>query len=736
MPVDQLIGWDMAAIARWCFQHRIVVVVLWVLGLVGIAVTESVVGTGYSNDFALPGTESTKALKLLQASFPAQAGETDTIVWHVQNGSVSDPEIQSRVGAMLDKVAHSPSVGQVVGPYGPNGAARISADGHTAYASVTFTAGGPKLNKADVKTVVDLASAARRDGLQVELGGNAIQQLNQTATSSSELIGIVAAALVLLIAFGSLLAMLLPLAIAIVSLVAATMTIGLLSHTITMFSLAPTIAALIGLGVGIDYALFIVTRHRDGLRAGLAPEASTVRALNTSGRAVLFAGGTVCVALLGLLVLGLSFLNGIGISAAVMVVFTVVASITLLPALLGFLGLRVLSRAERRSLAENGPRDVHTEGFWARWSELVARRPAVLAPVALVVIGALVIPTLSLRLGSSDQGNDSTSSTTRKAYDLLATGFGPGFNGPLQLVAELHTPQDGQALAALAGTLRTTAGIAAAREAPAPPTARVGIIFVYPTTSPQDKATSDLIRRLRTQVVPAAEAGSQLHVYVGGQTAIFDDFAGVLVGKLPLFITVIVGLGFLLLLLAFRSLVVPLTAAVMNLLAAGASFGVVVAVFQWGWGEPLGFGKAGPVEAFIPVMMLAILFGLSMDYQVFLVSRMHEEWVHTRENRRAVIVGQASTGRVITAAATIMICVFMAFVFGGQRTIAEFGIGLASAVFLDAFILRTVLVPAMMHLFGRANWWLPGWLDRALPHLSVEPTEDAMPAPVPEVVSV
>jgi RND superfamily putative drug exporter len=351
------------------------------------------------------------------------------------------------------------------------------------------------------------------------------------------------------------------------------------------------------------------------------------------------------------------------------------------------------------------------------------------------VILALAVPVLSLRLGNSDQGNDPSNTTTRKAYDLLADGFGPGFNGPLLLVATLGSATDAQALTGLVTTVSHVPGVAAAVAVPAKPGSSISMVQVVPTTSPEDAKTSNLITHLRKDVIPAAERGTTLKVYVGGQTAIFDDFASVITGKLPVFIAVIVGLGFLLLLVAFRSIVVPATAAVMNLLAAGASFGVVVAVFQWGWGsEALGLGKAGPVEAFLPVMMLAILFGLSMDYQVFLVSRMHEEWVHTHHNRRAVTVGQASTGRVITAAATIMICVFLAFVFGGQRVIAEFGIGLASAVFLDAFILRTVLVPALMHMFGTANWWLPRWLDRRLPQLSVEPAEDETrdePVPAP-----
>ncbi|PWU52859.1 hypothetical protein DLE60_07400 [Micromonospora globispora] len=723
----------MAGIARWCFRHRYLVVLLWVAALATLGVAERAAGTAYSNDFALPGTESTHALDLLKSAFPQQAGESDTIVWHVAAGTVRDPAVQQPITAMLADVARVPSVAGVTSPYAETGRAQISQDGQTAYATVTFTGIAQQIPKADVQRVMDLAETARTDHLQVELGGQAIRQVNGVSTSASEIVGVVGAAVVLLIAFGSLFAMALPLVTAILSLVAGTFSIGLLSHVISMADIAPTLAALIGLGVGIDYALFIVTRHRNGLKAGLAPEESAVRALNTSGRAVIFAGATVCVAMLGMLVLGLSFLNGVGIAAAVMVLISVIAASTLLPAMLGIIGNRALSRRERRRLAADGPHDVHAQGFWARWAGLVQRRPGLLTPLALIVMLVLVIPVFSLRLGNSDQGNDPATTTTRKAYDMLANGFGPGFNGPLQLVAETHSPADQQALAALAQTVRHTPGVAAAIPLPAKPGATVGIIQVVPTTSPQDAKTSDLIRHLRDDVIPPAERGSTLQVYVGGQTAIFDDFADVIAGKMPLFIGVIIGLGFLLLLVAFRSVVVPLTAAVMNLLAAAASFAVVVAFFQWGWGtEALGLGKAGPIEAFLPVMMLAILFGLSMDYQVFLVSRMHEEWVHTGDNRRAVTLGQAATGRVVTAAATIMICVFLAFVFGGQRVIAEFGVGLATAVFIDAFVLRTVLVPALMHLFGKANWWLPRWVDRWLPHLSVEPAEDAVTTPLPD----
>jgi putative drug exporter of the RND superfamily len=729
----------MAAVARWCFRHRLTVLVLWLAALVGLGVVNSAVGTGYNDNFALPGTESTKALSLLESAFPAQAGESDTIVWHVRQGSVRDRSVRQPVSAMLDKVAHAPQVAGVTSPYTAQGAAQISADGQTAYATIHLSTYGQRVPASDIQNIINIATAARTDALQVELGGNAIQEANQVSLGVTEVVGVVAAGIVLFIAFGSLLSMLLPLATAILSLIAATFSIGLLSNSITMAQIAPTFATLIGLGVGIDYALFVVTRHRNGLKAGLSPEEAAVRALNTSGRAVIFAGLTVCVAMLGLFVLGLSFLNGIGVSAAIMVLFNIVAAITLLPALLRLMGMRVLSRRERRRLAADGPHEVHTRGFWAGWAGIVQRYPKLLAPLALAVMVVLTLPVLSLHLGNSDQGNDPAGTTTRKAYDLLAAGFGPGFNGPLQLVGEVNSAADQQAMAGLLAPVRATPGVQTAFALPTPPGSRVAIIQVVPTTSPQDTKTSDLITRLRQEVIPPAERASTLKVYVGGQTAIFDDFAEVLTGKIPLFIGVIVGLGFVLLLIAFRSVVVPLTAAVMNLLAAGASFGVVVAFFQWGWGsDALGLGKAGPVEAFLPAFMLAILFGLSMDYQVFLVSRMHEEWVHRRDNRRAVTVGQASTGRVITAAATIMICVFLAFVFMGQRVVAEFGIGLASAVFIDAFVLRTVLVPALMHLFGRANWWLPRWIDRRLPHLAVEPAEDAepQPAPAPSPVAV
>jgi len=719
----------MAALARWCFHHRRSVVGLWVVLLLALGGTSVAAGTSYSEEFSLPGTDSTKALELLQKQLPASSGDSDQIVVHVESGSVKDAAVQQKVAGMLAKVEKLPSVTGITSMYSEQGAGQISADGRTAYATVQFGKQANELPLPDIQKVVDTAQAVRGDGLQVELGGQAIQQATQPPPGSSELIGIVAAAIILFLAFGSLLGMVLPLLVALAGIGSGLLAIGLLSHAIGLSSIAPTLAALIGLGVGIDYALFIVTRHRTGLQSGLTPEQAAVRALDTSGRAVLFAGGTVVIALLGLLVLRLNFLAGLGIGSAVAVSFTILAALTLLPAMLGFFGNRLISKKQRQLLITNGPRVAGTEGAWARWAGFVGKRKGVLSVVAVILIGILAIPTLSIRLGSSDAGNDKADTTTRKAYDLLAEGFGPGFNGTLQLVGEVATPADSKAFESMLATVKTTEGVAAVNAIPSEPGATTAIAIVVPTTSPQAVATDQLIDRLRDDVVPAAEKGTSMKVYVGGSTAIFKDFASVLTSKLPLFLGVIIALGFLLLMIAFRSILVPLTAAVMNVLAAAASFGVIVAIFQWGWGSSVvNLGGAGPVEAFVPVIMLAILFGLSMDYQVFLVSRMHEEWTHTGDNERSVRIGQAETGRVITAAALIMIFVFGAFVLDGQRVIAEFGIGLAVAVLIDAFILRTVLVPALMHLFGPANWWLPGWLDRILPHLSVEGTPDPEPA--------
>ncbi len=720
----------MATMARWCFQHRAWVLIGWLALLAVLGVTGRTAGSTYSDALTLPGTGSTTAQNLLEQAFPGHAGDQETIVWRTSSGSVRAPAVRDRITAMLDKVAHAPAVASVTSPYSARGAAQVSQDGQIAYATVIFDAPQASLPVPDVTRVVHLAEAARAPGVQVDIGGPAVENALRPSIGISAAVGVIAAAIVLLISFGSLLAMLLPLAIAIAALASGLMTTGLLSHAVTIPSAAPTLGILIGLGVGIDYALFIVTRHRNNLKAGMSPAEAAVRALNTSGRAVLFAGTTVCIALLGMLVLHIGYISGLGIAAAITVLFTVAAAATLLPALLGFLGMRVLSRRERRRLAAEGPAPDGTSGMWTRLAAFVQRHPAPLAAVAATVMLVLAIPVLSLRLGSSDAANDPASTTTHQAYDLLATGFGPGFNGPLEVAGTTSTPADAAAFARLAGALRTEPGIAAVSA----PVAGHGasLISVTPTTSPEAAATSTLISHLRDSVIPAAEHGTTLRVYVGGVTAVNGDFATVIAPKLLIFVAVILVLGFLLLMLAFRSLLIPAVAAVMNLLAAAASFGVLVAVFQYGWGlRLLNLGQAGPVESFVPVLLLAVLFGLSMDYEVFLVSRIREEWATAGDNHQAVRTGQATTGRVIIAAATIMILVFSAFILSGQQTIGEIGIGLAAAVLLDAFLLRTILVPALMHLAGRANWWLPGWLDRILPHLSIEPATEPPDPPGP-----
>jgi len=724
----------MASTARWCYRRRAWVLAGWLALLVALGAGGRAAGPAYSDTLTLPGTGSTAALHLEEQAFPGHAGDQDTIVWRASTGSVRAPAVRARIRAMLAKVAAAPGVASVISPYSARGATQVSRSGQIAYATVVFDAQANSLPAAAVTHVVHLAEAARAPGLQVDLGGQAVENALRPSVGISAIVGVVAAAVVLFIAFGSLLAMLLPLAVAIAGLVSGLMTVGLASHAVSIPSIGPTLGVLIGLGVGIDYALFIVTRHRNNLKAGMTPQDAAVRALNTSGRAVLFAGTTVCIALLGMLVLGVSFVSGLGIAAAITVLFTVAAATTLLPALLGFLGLRVLSRRERRRLAADGPAPAGASTWWARLAAFVQRHPAPLAAAAAAVMVVLAIPVLSLRLGSSDAANDPAASTTHHAYQLLADGFGPGFNGPLQLAGTTSTPADAAAFTRLADTLKTEPGIAAVSAAV--PGHGASVISVTPATSPEAAATSTLIGHLRDAVIPAAEHGTGLRVYVGGITATNGDFAAVIGHKLLLFIGVILGLGFLLL-LAFRSLLIPAVAAVMNLLAAGASFGVLVAIFQYGWGlRLLNLGQAGPVESFLPVLMLAVMFGLSTDYEVFLVSRIREEWA-TGDNHQAVRTGQASTGRVIIAAATIMILVFGAFILSGQQITGEFGIGLAAAVLLDAFLLRTLLVPALMHLSGRANWWLPGWLDRLLPHLSIEPAtqQPAPPSPAPAMAA-
>jgi RND superfamily putative drug exporter len=715
----------MKSLASWCFRHRLIVLIAWVGAVAGANAIESAVGSAYTDNFKLPHTQSFDAVRLLQRNAPRASGDTEQVVIAVSQGRLTDPGVRARVQSVLTHIAGIAHVSAVASPYAPAGARQIAPSRDVAFANVTFDVQSNKISSSAAKAFVSKVRSASGNGLELEVGGQIAQAAAGQSGSSGLLFGFLAAAVVLFVVFGSLLAMALPLLAAGVSLGTGIAVVGLISHLINMASFSNQLALLIGLGVGVDYALFIVTRYRQGQLRGLTGEQAVIESLDTSGRAVLFAGMIVCIAMLGMFALGVSFLYGVAVAAAIAVAFTVIAALTLLPALLGFFGRFVLRRRERRALREGALASTDESAGWARWTGWMQRRPAAFAVLAAAVMVVIAIPFFSMRLGSADAGSDPASSTTRKAYDLLAKGFGPGYNGPLALVAEIGSRSQLAAFARVEHAVAGTPGVVGASQPNLIPGSAghpgVALADVYPKGSPQDASTQDLLQRVRGQVVPSASAGNGLRVLVGGNTAIYEDFSHVLTAKLPLFIGVVVALSFLLLMAVFRSLMIPLTAAVMNLLSAGAAFGVVTAVFQRGWGASLlGIDKTGPIEAFLPVLMFPILFGLSMDYEVFLVSRIYEEWHRRRDNREAVVHGLAATGRTITAAAAIMVLVFGAFILGGQRIIELFGVGLASAVLLDAVVVRSVLVPAVMMMLGPANWKLPAVLERLLPHFKVQ----------------
>jgi RND superfamily putative drug exporter len=715
------------AFATWCVRHRRLVVVFWIVSLVLCTLISRAVGTDYSNTFSLPNTPSIDAINLLKASSPKLSGDTEEVVIGTSHGSrLTDPSVEARVKSMLVSLSALPNVTQVVSPYAGGSSPQISKSGTVGFATVTFDKQAFAISTPRSRHFVAVAESVDSPNVQVGVAGQVGEDADRQSFGGTGL-GVILAAIVLLLVFGSIFAMALPLISALASLGTAIGIIGILSHVLKMPLFSTELVLLIGLGVGVDYALFIVTRHRQGLLAGNDPETSIVNAVNTSGRAILFAGLVVCIALLGMFALGISFFYGLAIAAALGVLLTMLAALTLIPALLGFIGPKVLSRKQKANLAKDGPRVVGagSKGFWPRWADIIQRRPSLPGVIALILIVLVALPFFSLRLGSSDQGNDPIGTTTRTAYDLLAKGFGPGFNGPLQIVARIDTPAQKAAFARVVSDVKAqpgVAGITAPIEIPGRHGGDVALVNAFATTAPQAAATTTLVDDLRSTVIPRAVSGSSLTVYVGGTTAIFIDFANVISKKLPLFIGLVILLSVLLLSVVFRSIVIPLTAAVMNLLSAGAAFGMLVAVFQWGWlGSIFGVTRTGPVEAFLPVMLFAILFGLSMDYQVFLVTRIHEEWLRSGDNRIGIRNGLAATGKTITAAALIMILVFASFILGGEQVIKEFGLGLAGGILFDALVIRMAIVPSLMQLIGKANWWFPKGLDRVLPHFSVEP---------------
>jgi RND superfamily putative drug exporter len=719
----------MQKLARWTMAHRRIVVVAWIVGTVGVFAASSSVGKKTASDFTLPGTGTQHALDLLRSKFPAQAGDADQIVFHARSGTLESRASRAAIGTTLARVARLPHVTGVVSPYAP-GTHAISRDGTIAFATVTFDERANVLPKAAVDRVVSTAEAARSPQLQVELGGQAIEQAQQTSLGFATVVGLLAAIIILLISFGSFSAMGLPIATALLGLGAGVGLITLASHVIDMPDFASELALMIGLGVGIDYALFIVTRFRENYRqnGGDVQEAAEA-AMNTSGRAVLFAGVTVVIALLGMFALGVSVLNGAAVAAAIGVVLVLSASLTLLPALLSFAGRRI-GEAGRRRVARDG--DSASRGFWMRWVRGVQRRPVVTAIAVTALMLALAAPALGLRLGSSDAGNDPTTHTTRKAYDLLAQGFGRGFNGPLQVAVALPGAHEAAALTELDRALRSTPGVASVARPRLNPSATAAVVLAYPTTSPQSAQTSKLLTRLRDRTIPPIERATGARIFVGGSTAAQVDFSHILAAKLPVFIAVVVVLAALLLLIVFRSLVIPVQAAVMNLLTIGASLGVVQAIFERGWLGGLFGVDSGPIDAFIPVIMFAVVFGLSMDYEVFLISRVHEEWEARGDASAAIREGVARTGRVITAAAAVMIAVFGAFAISGTRVLEMFGLAMATAVFLDAVVIRLLLLPAVLQVLGRTTWALPSWLDRRLPKVAIDADPSSEPRPTLE----
>ncbi|MEA2423377.1 MAG: putative drug exporter of the superfamily, partial [Thermoleophilaceae bacterium] len=633
----------MQRIAQWCHDRRRLVIGLWIAAIVGIGALAGASGGGFVDNFSLPGSESQKAVDLLKTKFPQQAGDSSQVVLKANTGVLTDPARKIEVEALVKKLGTLPGVAGVRDPYAGPGA--VSKDGTIGFATVAFNQQASHLAKSDIQRVIDTAKGAANPGLQVNLGGEAIKLAEQPAQSATEGIGVVVAIIVLIIVLGSLAAMSMPLIVAFAG-IAVAMTIMLaVSSVFDIASFAPTLAVMIALGVGIDYALLILNRFRDERRGGLDVRDATATALNTAGRSVLFAGTTVVIALLGMLLLGITFLNGPAIASALAVFFTMVGSLTLLPALLGSFGRRV-KLGKPRPAAETAPR-----GF-GRWARVLERRPRTFAIATIVLLAVVAFPVTGMQLGTSDSGNDAPGSTTRIAYDQLSQGFGPGFNGPLLVVAELPKPGDSGALQSLSKSIAGTKNVAAVAPPNLNPAKDTATIAVFPTTKPQAQATTDLLNHLRNDVVPPVEKATGIRASIGGATATTADLSGVLASKLPLFIAVVVGLSLLLLAVVFRSLVIPVKAALMNVLSIGAALGVITFVFQDGHlASLLGVTTTGPIEAFLPVFMFAIVFGLSMDYEVFLVTRMHEEWEHRKDATIAVRNGLALTGKVVMAAA-------------------------------------------------------------------------------------
>ncbi len=730
-------------LARFCVRRRFVVLGVWLVVAIALVVVSHRMGDNTNDNLSLPGTNSQKATDALKRSFPGQANGTSPIVLHAPSGQLTDSKYANAVNTAAADVAKAPNVAGVVNPLTSQGASALSKDKSTGYLSVSLSVSPGSLSVSDAQNIIDsAANPAKAAGLQVETGGQLGQKVSKPKTESSELVGILVAMLILTFTFGTVVAMLLPIVTAIFALVSTLAIVRMLGHVLAVPTVAPTLATMIGLGVGIDYALFIVTRHFRGLNDGLDMNESIARAAATSGGAVFFAGGTVTIALVSLAVAEIPLVTTMGLMAAIAVVVAVLAALTLLPAELAILGPRINSLRVRHPPSEEQART----GLWAKWAADIAKQPIIAGLAALAILIPLAVPLFSLNLGQQDVAAYSTSTTARRAYDLISKYFGPGVNGPLLIAVSLGSPAQGGANDARIQTLQKdvkgTSGVVAVSPAQVDKQGTTAYFNVISKAGPAENATTDLVDQLRSSVIPSAEKGGNMRAYVGGSTAAYDDLASKISSKLPLQIVVVIALSFLLLVLAFRTVVIPVQAAVMNVLSIAASYGVLTAVFQFGWLTGLlGLSGKVPIVSYVPLFMFAILFGLSMDYEVFLVSQI-EEHVHAGEdNRSSVVSGLVTSARVITAAAAIMVFVFGSFVLSGDPTIKQFGVGLAVAVILDATVVRCLLVPALMLVMGKVNWWFPRWLDRIVPHVSIEGAEffaarDRLPAPEPAGVPV
>jgi putative drug exporter of the RND superfamily len=708
----------LARLADFSYRRRGRMVLAWITAAIVIIALGSSLAGQYEADYNTPGSESKAASELTEREFGGYTGQEVLVVWKDSDGAES-PAARQRVDAFLGEV-------EGIEHIEPATETRVSKDGTIASTSLPLTVPGWEVPKEDGEKLVEAAEDNSVGGVEIELAGDPIYRAQEGA--SPEGIGFLAAAIVLLIAFGSLVAAGLPLAIAAIGFgISAGGLIALLANVIDVPDWTLAVAGLIGIGVGIDYALLVLTRFRSAMSAGKDRHDAVVEAVTTAGRSVIIAGGTVVIAVLGLFLTGLPYMYGVAISASLTVLVMMSAAVTLLPALLSYLGPRV-DRLRLPLLGRNLKRtEGSEESLAARWSHAVQRRPWLAAIAATALLLALAAPALGMRLGFPDAGNDPSDTMTRKSYDLLSEGFGAGANGPLVIAAELPDRAAKGEIDSLAQRLRGEEGVAFVAQPQISQSGKAAILTVTPTTSPQDEATTDLVKHLRGTVLPEELAGTGIDAKVGGLNAALEDQSQYIVDRIPLFVLGVVGLSFLLLLVAFHSPLISLKAGIMNLLSVSAAYGVMTLVAQGGAvGELIGIDTEVPIAPFMPVMMFAILFGLSMDYEVFLVSRIREEYLKGGKTRDAVADGLAKTARVITAAAAIMVVVFLAFVASPEVFLKLFGVGLASAIFLDATVVRMVLVPAVMQLLDHRNWWIPNWLERVLPRLDVE--RDAAPA--------